>query len=166
MDSMKNGISQMNCKEIYISALALAFSTLIICMPVSAGQVETGKSSMQDVKKEVGEAADAIKRYSVDQRDAAISKAQAVMDALDDKIDKLEESIHKNWEKMDQATRRHAQAALDNLKMQRKKMAESYSALKHSSAGAWEQVKKGFADSYEDLHGAWQRAKGEFENEK
>lgn len=155
----------MISKEIYISAFALAFSTLIFCMPTSAGQVDTGKSSMQDVKKEVGEAADAIKRYSVDQREAALSKAQAVMDALDDKIDKLEASIHKNWEKMDQATRRQAQAALDNLKMQRKKMVESYGALKHSSAGAWEQVKKGFADSYDDLHDAWQRAKEEFEDE-
>ena len=156
----------MNSKKIYISTLAMAFSALVICMPASAGQVDAGKSSMQDVKKEVSEAADAIKRYSVDQRDAALSKAQTVMDALDDKIDKLEASIHKNWEKMDQATRRQAQAALDNLKMQRKKMVESYVALKHSSAGAWEQVKKGFADSYEDLDDAWQRAKEEFQDEK
>lgn len=152
----------MNVEKIYQFALALILITAFGSGPLRLAQAASDKPTMQDVKQEVGEAAEAIKHYSADQRDAAVSKAKAVMDAMDAKIDKLETSIHKQWGKMDQAARRRAQASLDDLKRQRKHMAESYGALKRSSAGAWEHVKQGFADSYADLHDAWQKAEQEF----
>lgn len=152
--------------KIYQSALAsimvAAFSFGSACVV----QAATDKPSLQDVEKEMAEAAETFKHYSADQRDEAINKAKAVMDDLDARIDKLQTSIHKQWGMMDQAARRKAQAALDKLKRQRKQMAESYTALQHSTSGAWEHVKKGFADSYADLHNAWQKAEQEFDGEK
>ncbi len=131
-----------------------------------AEQVRTDKPTMQDVKKEMAEAVETIKHYSADQRDEAVDKAKAVMDDLDAKIDKLETSIHKQWATMDKTARHKAQAALDRLKQHRKEMAESYKALQQSTAGAWEHVKKGFADSYMDLQDAWQKAEKEFDSGK
>jgi chromosome segregation ATPase len=158
-------MSQMNTK-IYQSALASLLAVTFSCGTVCAAQAATDKTTMQDVKKEMAEAAETIKHYSVDQRDEALNKAKAVMDDLDAKIDKLETSIHKQWGKMDKAARHKARVALDGLKRQRKEMAKSYNALQQSTAGAWEHVKKGFADSYTDLHDAWQKAEKEFDGGK
>ena len=121
------------------------------------------KPSMHDIKKEVSEAAEAIKHYSADQRDEAVNKAKVVLDSLDAKIDKLQAKIDQKWGEMDQAARHKAQTALDDIKDQRRRLAESYDALKRSSAGAWEHVKKGFSDSYADFHEAWQKAEKEFD---
>jgi len=145
-----------------VSLLVVVFSIVTVCTVRAA----TDKPAMQDVKKEMAETAETIKHYSADQRDEALSKAKAVMDDLDAKIDKLRSSIHKQWGSMDKAARHKAQAALDSLKQQRKEMAESYNALQQSTAGAWEHVKKGFADSYTDLHDAWQKAEKEFDRGK
>lgn len=155
----------MNAKN-YRSAIASLLVVVFSIGTVCAARAANDKPTMQDVKKEMGEAAETIKHYSADQRDEALSKAKAVMDDLDAKIDKLGSSIHEQWGTMDKAARRKAQAALDRLKQQRKKMAESYNALQQSTAGAWEHVKKGFADSYTDLHDAWQRAEKEFDGGK
>jgi uncharacterized membrane protein (DUF106 family) len=155
----------MNAK-IYLPAIAsllvVTFSAGTVCL----AQTTTDKPTMQDVKKEMAETAETIKHYSADQRDEALGKAKAVMDDLDAKIDKLGSSIHKQWGTMDKAARHKAQAALDRLKRQRKEMADSYDALQQSTAGAWEHVKKGFADSYTDLHDAWQKAEKEFDSGK
>jgi len=129
-------------------------------------QAATDKPTMEDVKKEVSEAAEAIKHYSADQRAEAINKAKSVMDSLDARIDKLKTSIDNQWKNMDQSARRKAQAALNDLKRQRQKTAEAYKELKESSAGAWEHMKKGFSDSYVDLHNAWQKAEKEFDRGK
>jgi chromosome segregation ATPase len=153
----------MNVKEAYQAVLALMLFTSCGIGSMGLAHAATDKPTMQDVKKEVAEAAEAIKHYSADQRDEAINKAKAVMDSLDAKIDKLQASIDQKWGKMDQAARRKAQAALDDLKEHRRQMAESYDALKQSSAGAWQHVKKGFSDSYADLHEAWQKAEKEFD---
>jgi len=158
-------MSQMNAK-IYQSTLASLMVITFSCGMDFAAQAATDKTTMQDVKKEMAETAETIKHYSADQRDEALNKAKAIMDDLDAKIDKLESSIHKQWGAMDQAARHKAQAALDRLKRQRKEMAESYNALQESTAGAWEHVKKGFADSYTDLHDAWQKAEKEFDRGK
>ena len=156
----------MRCNKFYWSVLALALLTTFGIGAMASAGAADDKASMQDVKKEVSEAAEAIKHYSADQRDEAVNKAKAVLDSLDAKIDKLQATIEQKWGKMDQAARGKAQAALDDLKEQRKRLAESYDAMKRSSAGAWEHVKKGFSDSYADLHDAWQKAEKEFDNGK
>ena len=156
----------MRCNKFYWSVLALALLTTFGIGAMASAGAADDKASMQDVKKEVSEAAEAIKHYSADQRDEAVNKAKAVLDSLDAKIDKLQATIEQKWGKMDQTARGKAQAALDDLKEQRKRLAESYDAMKRSSAGAWEHVKKGFSDSYADLHDAWQKAEKEFDNGK
>jgi ABC-type transporter Mla subunit MlaD len=153
----------MNGERIHHATLAIILITAFGSGSLSLAQAATDKPTMEDVKKEVSEAAEAIKHYSADQRDEAINKAKAVMDTLDARIDKLKTSIDNQWGKMDQTARRKAQAALDDLKRQRRQTAESYQALKQSSAGAWEHMKKGFSDSYADLHDAWQKAEKEFD---
>ena len=134
--------------------------------PMGAAHAAVEGSSLKDVKKEVAEAAEAIKHYSADQRDEALDKAKSAMESLNAEIDRLRASIDDKWSKMDKAARHKARAALDGLQEQRRRMAESYAALKESSADTWGHVRKGFSDSFEDLHEAWQKAEKEFDDGK
>ena len=147
---------------VLVSMMSIGFVMVSKGMAYAASD----SSSLNNVKKEVAEAAESIKRYSVDQRDEAIEKAKAVMDSLDAKIDKLRSSIEKDWDKMDQAARHRASATLDKLETQRRQLAESYTALKESSASAWGDVKNGFSDSYTNLHEAWEKAEYDFKKSK
>lgn len=151
----------MQQKKIHQFALGLLMTIAFGCV-----QAATDKPTMDDVKKEVAEAAAVIKQYSADQRDQALARAKAVVDNLDAKIDRLKASIAKRWGRMDSSARRKAQTALDDLERRRERTAKSYEALKHSSAGAWEHVKQGFSASYADLREAWLKAVREFDDGK
>ena len=135
---------------------AIAFSALVAVSPWSlAAEAPAGKTTAQDVSK-------TIKGYTVTQRDAAVKSAKAALDELDASIERLERKLESDWDKMDQAARRKARAALDALRRQRNEAAEWYGGLKHSSKEAWDEVKDGFAKSYDALSGAFSKARKAF----
>jgi len=107
-------------------------------------------------------AAEAIKGYSVDQRDEALKKAKAVLGDLDACIEPLESQLNEKWDQMDQSARKKAMATLATLRKQRNDVAECYGGLKHSSSKAWEDVKESFLKSYQELRSTFDKVKGEF----
>jgi flagellin-specific chaperone FliS len=127
-----------------------------------AAQPPAAKTTAKEVDEKVAEAAEAIKSYSVDQRDEALKKAQAILNDLDARIDRMEFQLNEKWDGMNQSARNNATATLKALRKQRNKVAEWYGGLKHSSGNAWEDVKKGFLSSYRELRDAFDKAKGEF----
>ena len=139
-----------------MKARALALGMLVAVSPWSlAAEAPAGKTTAQDVSK-------TIKGYTVTQRDAAVKSAKAALDELDASIERLERKLESDWDKMDQAARRKARAALDALRRQRNEAAEWYGGLKHSSKEAWDEVKDGFAKSYDALTGAFSKARKAF----
>jgi hypothetical protein len=127
-----------------------------------AAQTSADKTTKKEVKEKVAEAAEAIKKYSVDQRDEAVQKAKVVLDDLDARIDRMESRLNKKWGQMDQSARNKAINTLTALRKQRNELAEWYGGLKHSSSNAWEDVKKGFLNSYRDLREAFDKAYSQF----
>jgi hypothetical protein len=127
-----------------------------------AAQTSTDETLKEDVKNKVTEAVQAIKKYSVNQRDEAVKKAKAALDDLDIRIDSMESQLDKKWDQMDQSARKKAMATLTMLRKQRNEVAEWYGGLKHGSSNAWEDVKKGFLKSYQELRDAFDKAHGEF----
>jgi len=127
-----------------------------------AAQTPADKTTTKEVKQKVAEAAEAIKNYSVDQRDEAVKKAKVALDDLDARIDRMESQLNKKWDQMDQTTRKKARATLTALRKQRSELAEWYGGLKHSSSNAWEDVKKGFLNSYRELREAFDKAYSQF----
>ena len=127
-----------------------------------AAQTSGEKTTTKDVKEKVAEAAEAIKNYSFDQRDKAIVNAKAALADLDARIDGMESRLNKRWDQMDQSTRKKAIDTLTALRKQRNEVAEWYGGLKHSSGNAWEDVKKGFLKSYQELRDAFDRAHSQF----
>jgi chromosome segregation ATPase len=135
---------------------ALALGVLVAVSPWSlAAEAPGGKTTAKDVSK-------TIKGYTVTQRDEAVKSAKAALDELDASIRRLERKLESDWDKMDEAARRKARAALDALRKQRNEVAEWYGGLKHSSAEAWDEVKNGFSKSYDALTGAFGKARKAF----
>ena len=139
----------------FITAIFLAVGSVLFAAQTSAEKRE-------DVKEKVTEAAEAIKNYSFDQRDKAIVKAKAALADLDARIDRMESRLNKEWDRMDQSAREATIATLTALRKQRNEVAEWYGGLKHSSRNAWEDVRKGFLKSYQELRDAFDRAHSQF----
>jgi hypothetical protein len=127
-----------------------------------AAETSAPETAKKDVKEKVTETAQAIKKYSAEQRDEAVKKAKAALDDLDVRIDRMESQLNKKWDQMDQSARKKARAALTALRKQRNEVAEWYGGLKHGSSNAWEDVKNGFLKSYQELEDAFDKAYREF----
>jgi flagellar motility protein MotE (MotC chaperone) len=138
-----------------IALVAITVGTL-------AGQEKADKTSPEEVTKEVKEATEAIRSYSSDQRDEALKKVKAAIDDLDTRIDELERRLEKTWDQADQKAREKARATLKSLRRKRNDLAEWYGGMQHSSAKAWQHVKRGFLNSYEALAEAYDKAVREF----
>ena len=130
---------------------------------VSLGAQTSGPgTTIKDVKEKTEGAVQAIKDYSVNQRDEAVKKAKAAMDELDVRINSMESQLDKKWAQMDQSARKKVRETLTVLRKQRNEAAEWYGGLKHSSSKAWEDVKKGFLKSYQELRDSLDKARSEF----
>lgn len=142
----------MERKMIRIVAAAFCLAAFVTVAPFAgSGQAAPEKKSMQDVKKEVSEAAGAIKGYSASQRDKAVQEAGKALTAVDAEIERTGARIRANWARMDRKARAQAADTMKELSRQRNEAAEWFGGLKHSSDKAWEDVKGGFLKSYESL---------------
>jgi peptidoglycan hydrolase CwlO-like protein len=146
-----------NASLVFITAVFFAMGSVSF-----AAQTSTNVTGTKDVKEKVTEAVQTIEKYSVDQRDEAVKKAKATLDDLDARIDSLDSQINKEWDQMDQSAREKAMATLSTLRKQRNEVAEWYGGLKHSASNAWEDVKKGFLKSYQELQDTFDKAHSEF----
>jgi hypothetical protein len=126
----------------------------------------SGKTSLEDVKKESKDLIQTLKGYSAAQRDEALARIKVTLDDLDQRINALEARIDTNWEKMDKEARENARTSLQELRKERTDVAEWYGSLKSTSAEAWEQTKKVFADAYKNLNDAWEKSEKEFGKSK
>jgi Skp family chaperone for outer membrane proteins len=145
-----------------ISVLFLLFVCLMSASPSFAAEKSGGETGQKEVSQEVKEALDAIKSYSAEQRDEAAKKVKVALKDLDARIQGMEDRLEKKWGQMDQAAREKARSAMQSLRKKRNELAEWYGGMKHSSANAWEQAKKGFLDSYDSLSKAFDKAVKEF----
>ncbi len=121
-----------------------------------------GKTTGKDVSRKVDETAHAIKNYSAEQRDEALTNAKSVLADADARIDYLESEMSRNWGKMNASARKHARETMKTLRRQRQDLSQSYGELKRSSSNAWDEVKGGFAKSYDALRDSFSKAAKEF----
>ena len=142
-------------------ALAVA---AVLAAPVSSVADETpgGKATAKDVSRKAADTGRAIKGYTVAQRDEAVKQAKAALDDADARMRRLERKLDADWDKMDAAARQRARATREAMRRERNQLAEWYGGLKHGSSDAWDEVKSGFAKSYDDLGKSLARARKDF----
>jgi len=113
-----------------------------------------GQTSGKDATQKTGEAAEAIKGYTVEKKSEAVAYAKKLMSDLDVKIKDLEAQVSRDTG----AVKADAQRQLKELKATRDKTAKKADELGRASAESWDSVKRGFADSYTDLNKAYNDA--------
>lgn len=145
-------------------AMALAFFVLIPCSVLRAAEQmpKDENKEMAQVRQEADETLQAIKDYSIDKKEQVMAKSKDVLDKMDVKIDELEKRSSEQWQDMSEASREQSRQALRELRKKRNDIAEWYGGMKHSSAGAWDEMKKGFVDSYHSLQQAFDKASEKF----
>ncbi|HON37594.1 MAG: hypothetical protein ACOX3E_05510 [Desulfomonilia bacterium] len=149
----------MNIRVLLPAAIFGAiFAVLWITGPVSCADRSSPAKPSADVEREVEEAAEAIRDYSIEQRDEALRQGRKAMDDIDSRIIRFREQISEHWNEMEPEMRSQARETLKALQQQRSEVARRLDELRTSSAGAWEEVKQGFVRSYEDLRRSFERA--------
>lgn len=131
---------------------------------VLAAQQTKEKTTATDVKEKATATYEALKKYTLEQKDEAVASADEKLKELDTQIAEIQKNLDERWQKMSEATRQKTQESLQELRKEREKVAEWYGGMRHSSAQAWEIVKKGFADSYDRLEQSLAKAKKDFES--
>jgi len=142
------------------------FALMTLCfMPIAQAQSGNDTVTAQDVDKETKELINTLQQYTAEQRDQAVTESKKALKKIDGRIDKLESRVDNNWDKMTQAARQKVRSNLKALRQQRNELAEWYGSFKNSSEGAWEQMKKGFSDSYQAMSDSWEKAKTEYDTD-
>ena len=150
-------------RTLMILSFVLLFAGVSVSLASSAQKTGT---TAAEVKSDAAQTYDLLKRYTVEQRDEAVAAAEKMMTSLDARISELQHQLDSQWQDMSQAAREKTRATLDTLQKEREKVAEWYGGMRHSSASAWEDVKKGFANSYDQLKKNFSKALADFENSK
>ena len=144
--------------------LLMLLAVLIIGTNIGfASSHNNEKTTVADVIVESKETYEALKNYTAEQRDEALRTAKEKLDTLDHRIDELQQNLDQRWQEMSKTSREETQHTLKNLRRQRQKVAEWFGGMQHSSIEAWEEVKKGFGDSYDRLQKAFDDAQKAFD---
>ena len=146
------------------AALIALLTALLLAAPGFAAAGSAKKTSPEEVRAQVAKTLKTLGHYSADQRDAAVAAAKEAMAKTDTAIDQVESKMDKDWDSMDAAARKNARATLKALQQERNDLSEWYGGMKHSSAGAWESIKKGFAKSYKTLEKTIEKAAAKFKD--
>lgn len=155
---MKNKTTPHLVSWILLVLSLVLFGDTTIC---SAEQTQD-QTTLRDVKQEAEDLLQELEKYSADQKNAAVQKTKAAIEALDEKIAALETRIDTKWDKMSKVTRKKARAGMRMIRAKRIQAAEAFGSMQSSSADAWEHMKKGVSDAYQELYDAWQKSEAEF----
>lgn len=134
--------------------------------PQPEPQPQPAAADQQRVKKEVVEAVDAIRDYSVARRQEALARAQQAIARLDQEMADLQARMDLRWKDMSEESRQSSRTEMGDLQRRRSQLAEWFGGMRHSSAEAWGDVKRGFLKSYHELETAVRSASDEYQRKQ
>ncbi len=150
------------CKGMFVlPALILLFGGTSVAI---AAHHEDQKTTASDVKEEAMETYDVLESYTLEQRNEAMDVAQKKIDKLDSRISEMQKIVDDKWQDMSKATQKKTRETLKSLRKKREDLAEWLGGVRYSSKEAWEEVKKGFADSYNRMERALKEASKDITN--
>ena len=138
--------------------LLLALGILPGCGEKEQPQSKSATVSKEDVKKEVKEAYDATKAYTLEQMQAFREQTETRLAEYKKEIDQLQVMA----EKLEGDAKAKAEQQLTALRQKRDEVSEKLKDLSSSSGNAWEQLKSDIDAAMEDLGNAYKKAAAEF----
>lgn len=124
----------------------------------TATQDETGTTGAEDVREEISDTMQAIADFSAEQRDEAVAMGREALDWADAELSSLEDNLRDSWSEMGEDARQSARMRLEDLREARNELGERYGALQAAAASAWEDVRAGFTQAWNDFAAAWMAA--------
>lgn len=151
----------------FLKHIVFLFST--VCMaagPVQAAGDSESEQPNRSMEKQWNETLETLKSSTAEQRDKALKAGRKTLDAMDERIEKMEAWTKKNWESLSEGAREKRSAMLSSMRKQRNEVAEWYGGMKHSSSEAWDNAKQGFIKSYDKLQKAYGSAVDSFQSDE
>lgn len=130
--------------------LTIALSIVLAQAPAFAQTSTTGT-------KKPAESADSLKGYTVEKRNEAAAHGKKLISDLDAQIKDLESQVSRDVSAAGADAKRQVNE-LKDLKAARAEAAKKLDEMNKASAQSWNNAKQAFADSYKDLHKAYQDA--------
>lgn len=146
-------------------ALCLVAVLLMIAVPAQSDNEDETTKPNPSMEKEWNETMEALGSYSAEQRDKAVEAGRKTLDAMDERLEKMQAWTQKHWNNLSEETREERTEMLKSMREQRNKAAEWYGAMKHGSAEAWDSTKQGFITSYDKLQNAYRSALDSFQSD-
>jgi len=127
----------------------------------SAGNAdESADTAKQEMKKEVGEAAEATADYAATKQKEFAQRLSARMEDVSTRIDTLQDKAGE----LGQDAKAELKDTIDALEAKRDQVAGRLEELRGSAPDAWEDMKAGLTRAMDDLENAYEQAKKELDN--
>jgi hypothetical protein len=145
------------CKNICLKFLLILFLGHVLiaggAYAESGSMADTNrdKVKMDDVKKELSEAMDAMRAYSGERQADAMKEMEAVLEKMDARIAALSEDIQKKWEALEPEAREKARETLERLRRLRDRLATSMEEWKSGGKSTWNKIKSDFLNAWEEF---------------
>jgi hypothetical protein len=134
-----------------ITTLAFLLGCGITFTANASSETDQASTSAEAVKQETMEALAALQDYTIDRRDEMIEEAKQLLASLDQRIDRLSTKIEEQSESVQDSIKTQWRETLVSLRKQRVQVAEWLGGLQYGSQEAWEEVKEGFSQAYQEL---------------
>lgn len=131
-------------RKLLVPAVA---GVMVVSLSGAAAHADDAKSASEQWTESIEQ----IQGYGADQRDEAVDASRSAADAVDDRLQQMENWVATNWDKLSAEAREDKRAIISDLRKQRNDLAEWFGAMRHSSAESWEEVKGGFVNAYNTL---------------
>lgn len=148
-------------KQLMILSLSLLLAVSTACK--ESGSTDAGNENgvtLDDVKKEFGEAADKGIEFLKQQKEKWAASTNEALDELDKKIDVLEAKAADAKEDV----KANMKVQIEKLKKLKEEARKEFQEAKAKAPEAWEDVKGGVNKAVDELKKAYKDAKEEFED--
>ena len=129
--------------------LAVAVGVVLL-QPVPA----VGQTTTQDLSRKAGEAWEAMKDYTVDRKNDAVTYGKKLLNDFDGKYKELE----KKTQSATGDAKAKSQQQLKVLKDKQAQAARKLDELGKASGQTWDKVKRDFTDAYRELQEQYDKA--------
>jgi len=136
-----------------VPAILVTIGLVATTPPPAAAQ-----TTSRDVAQKASETGQAIRDYTVEKKDEAVAHAKKTTADLGARIKELEAQASKQTGEV----KARSQAQIKELKAKRAKASQKATELGRATKASWERAKEGFADAYQDLASAYDKAAAEF----
>ncbi|HBL23633.1 MAG TPA: hypothetical protein DDZ40_05910 [Deltaproteobacteria bacterium] len=144
----------------YFSLIMVVIGVLILagCKAKEEPAKTEKPATVEEVKKEAGEAVQKATAYTTQQMDEYRKQAEAKLKDYDKKIDELQARA----EKMKKEARAEFDEQMSELKKKREAASKKQEELQTASGKAWEDVKSGLDSAMDDMEKAYREAAARF----